>query len=41
MADVLGVVMTILFVCAIGFIAYRLLEYMKNNHYCDRVYADG
>jgi hypothetical protein len=41
MVEAVGVIMIILLSCGASLILYRLLDYMKNNHYCDRVYAEG
>jgi len=41
MADPLEIIMTILFICGAILVLNRVLNYMKNNHYCDRVYAEG
>lgn len=41
MVEALAIVMIILLTCATAVIVNRLLNYMKNNHFCDKVYAEG
>lgn len=41
MAEPLAIVMIILLTCAAAIVVNRLLNYMKNNHYCDKIYAEG
>lgn len=40
MAEAVAIVMIILLTCAAALILNRILNYMKNNHYCDKVYAE-
>lgn len=41
MVEPLAIVMIILLTCASAIIVNRVLNYMKNNHWCDKVYAEG
>ena len=41
MAEAVGVIMLILLTCGAALVFHRILIYMKNNHYCDKVYAEG
>lgn len=36
---VIGIIMTI--IGGVLLVTYRLLTYLKKNHYCDKVFADG
>ena len=41
MADIGGIFMLIFILFGASIVFYRLLNYMKNNHFCDKIYAEG
>lgn len=41
MLEVVGIVMIVILTAGAGLFINRVLNYMKNNHYCDKIYAEG
>lgn len=41
MLEVVGIVMIVILTAGAGLVINRVLNYMKNNHYCDKIYAEG
>jgi len=41
MVEVVGIAMIVILVTGAGLVLNKFLNYMKNNHYYDRIYAEG